>query len=182
MLLMSNHTSYCVQDAILAAKFGVTLQPLFISNPTIQGQAVHPMVMSFLDPIPCLTTTLSSTILWEVVSLISHDSCLVVPPATFLPIATFPSTAVVAPGGAPPSSPYFAIVVPPNGTMQGTLIVTGNAGMICDNGNMVPSCGLVPYGNNLLFFLNCLRYLSGQTQPAPGFCPGQTPNAGAICS
>lgn len=144
MLLMSNHTTFCTQDAILAANFGVTLQPLFISNPTIGGQAVHPMVMSFLDPIPCLTTTLSSSILWEVVSLISHDSCLVVPPATFLPIATFPSTAVDFFNGAPPSSPYFAIVVPPNDTMQGTLIVTGNAGMICDNGNEVPSCAWSP--------------------------------------
>lgn len=179
-MIFSNHPGFTAGDVPLAAAFGVTLQSDFVSNPTVGGQTVHPMRMTF-DPPPCLTTSLAGSILFEVSSLVSHDSCVIVPPSNFLPIAVFPPTAVVSPSGSAPSSPYFAIVVTPTSTMKGQVIVTGNSGFVCDNGNESPSCGLAPYGNNLLFFLNCLRYLTAQTQPAPGFCPGQTPKTGSIC-
>jgi hypothetical protein len=168
LLLMSNHPPFMESDQALAIRFGVTLSPIFISNPTRQHVAVNPM---FMSGIASLNSALSGDILFEVETLVSHDSCGIVPPASFTSIATFPPTAVVS-SGTPPPSPFFAIAV---ACGSGNVIIVGNSGIVCDNGNTTPSCGLVPYGNNLMFFLNCLRFLNQQAQPVPGFCPGCPP-------
>ena len=169
LLLMTNHWPFMESDKTLAAKFGVTLDPVFISNPTRHNVAVNSM---FMSGITSLNSALSDSILFQVETLVAHDSCGIEPPASFTPIATFPPTAVVGPDNTLPSSPYFAIAVECG---KGTVIIAGNSGMVCDNGNNVPSCGLVPYGNNLMFFLNCLRFLGQQAQPVRGFCPGCPP-------
>src|SRR5690349_7447797 len=49
-MIFSNHAPFTNCDIPLASAFGVTLQPLFISNPTIGGQSVHPMRMTFDPP------------------------------------------------------------------------------------------------------------------------------------
>lgn len=169
LLLMTNHTVFSTNDANLAAQFGITLQPTFVSNPTVCNAAVNPMVMSNISPSACLNTALSDSLLYQTIALVAHDSCEIVPPSTFTSVATFPSTAVV--NGQPPTNSNFAITVAAG---SGNVIVVGNSGMVCDNGNTVPSCGLVPFGTNLLFFLDCIRYLAGSQLPLyPGLCPGQ---------
>jgi hypothetical protein len=166
LLLMTSHPPHFTNDAPLAARFGVTLQPVFVSNLEVEGLAVDAMVMSG----GCLNQSLADDLLDQVDALISHDSCGISAPAGAVSIATFPSSAVVSTGG-PPAYKDFAVRLDHG---SGRVIVVGNSGMVCDYGNPTPSCGLAPLGNNLLFFLNCIRFLIGVPAPAySGACPGQ---------
>jgi hypothetical protein len=63
------------------------------------------------------------------------------------------------------------------------VIVIGNSGMIGDYGSPSPAPGLIPLENNLMFFLNCVGFLSGfNCIPAPGQgpCANTVSNIGAI--
>lgn len=165
LLLLSNHgpfqgnpTSWPVNDIALAAQFGITLQAVGVSQSNYM-----PMTM---DQPPAYIAN-------QVQGIAAHDSCIIVPPASFTSIAQFPPGAMAWDPAkqkyVPPSSSYFSILVPYG---EGNVIVVGNSGMFADYGTPAPSCGLAPIQSNLLFLLNCLGYLGGnRNAPAPGVCP-----------
>jgi hypothetical protein len=162
LLLMSNHAPYPLYDAALAAKFGVTLQNVFVSNPagwlTMSGDLLN-------------QADYGNTFLFGVDSLAAHDGCAIsaaTPPMAgggFTWLAQFPEDA-----GAPQDS-YFAAHITWG---QGQAIFVANSGIVGDyGGNPDPACGGIASGSNLMFTLNCLRLLGGQPQASkPGSCPG----------
>lgn len=167
LLLMTDHPPNPVNDAPLASRFGIKLLPVFVSNPKVRQLALNPMVMSSR----CLNRSLADSLLYQVTSLVAHDSCEIDAPPAAVSIATFPRTAIASPNGRPPVNKNFAIALRRG---AGNVIVVGNSGFICDYGSPKPACGLAPIGSNLLFFLGCVRYLTGVPTPAyRGLCPGE---------
>ena len=162
LLLLTNHPDYMQYDAALAAAFGVTLQPEFVSNPTgwlsMSGTCLN-------------TADFGNTFLYGVDSLAAHDGCAISASASpegdwpFTWLAAFPDDANA------PQDCYFAAQVAAG---QGQVIVVANSGIVGDyGGNPAPACGGVASGSNLMFVLNCLRILGGQQYSStPGVCPG----------
>jgi len=163
LLLMSNHPNYGVNDAVLANAFGITIDTTnFISMP---GQPpTRPMMVMSGSNLNTADSSLAPLFL-GVDSLSTHDSCGIsstLSTATWL--ASFPAAANA------PAGEYYGMTVPYE---SGNVIVLGNSGTTGDNGGTSqPACGTVTYGSNLMFFLNCCRYLGNQPQATnPGQCP-----------
>jgi hypothetical protein len=169
LLLMSNHQPYPLYDIELAARFGIVLNNVYIS----QGGYMA-MSGDLLN-----AQGFSNTYLFAVDGLAAHDSCGIsfAPPSPEFGggtwIAKFPPGAVDGTGQALPSDWYYSVLAP---WQKGKVIVIGNSGTVGDSGGTPsPSCGMVTYANNLMFVLNCLRLLGGQPQaPFLGCCPGGT--------
>jgi hypothetical protein len=176
VLLMSNHGGFAtapqddwtVNDAPLAARFGVALRNYSVQN---QQNPPNPSdVMAVHDTIPYLAH--------QAPSMTAHNSCIIDPSGaeSYTPIVSFPSswTAYDPVTGkySPPPTPHFALLVPGPGAGAGSVIVMGNSGWIGDYGSPRPACGLAPYESNLMFTLNCIGYLGGlRVIPSPGRCP-----------
>ena len=163
LLLVSNHPLFGVNDAVLAKSFGVTIDTTnFISMPGLPPK--RPMMVMSGSNLNTADSSLAPLFL-GVDSLATHDSCGIsstLSTATWL--ATFPAEAKA------PAGEHYGITVPYE---KGSVIVLGNSGTTADNGGVFRlSCGTVTYGSNLMFFLNCCRYLGKQPQTIyPGQCP-----------
>jgi hypothetical protein len=166
VLLMTNHggmpdaksDDWTVNDKAIAALFGVTLEDYFVTTDDM-------MTM------PIGYSPLSNNVSY----MCAHDSCLIVPPsggASITTIAEFPSNATaynpVTRKRAPPSFPYFAVLVPYNPLVAGvpynqlgagSLLLIGNSGWVGDESSQWPAPGLIAYNNNLQFALNCLALM-----------------------
>jgi hypothetical protein len=162
LLLISNHPDYGVNDAVLAKVFGITIDTTnFIAMP---GTRPRPMMVMSGPELNTADKSLAPLFL-GVDSLSTHDACGIsstVNSAKWL--AAFP------PAAKAPAGEHYGIFVP---YQKGRVIVLGNSGTAGDNGGTPsPACGTVTYGSNLMFFLNCCRYLGGQPQAtASGQCP-----------
>ncbi|HEY8021448.1 MAG TPA: hypothetical protein VIH93_10120 [Thermoanaerobaculia bacterium] len=154
LLLVSNHDFWTTNDHVLAAAFGVNMQAAFFH---IQNNPL--MVM------PVSASVAPSPVLYQVDKVIAHDSCALSTTAgtAFTPLVPIPPAAV---DGSPlhlsPQGQFFAIAF---GYGSGRVIVAGNSGMFGDDGSTYPAPGLMPYGNNLMFMLNALKYLGGLPIP-----------------
>jgi hypothetical protein len=171
LLLISNHPNYGVNDAVLAESFQVTIDTTnFISMP---GEPpTRPMMVMSGSSLNTADLTLAPLFL-GVDSLSTHDACGISSSlGTARTLASFPSGAVANGSGPPPKGEGFGVLVPYD---SGQVIVLGNSGICGDNGGTLPpSCGTITYGSNLMFLLNCLRFLGGQPQ---AFHAGQCPKA-----
>jgi hypothetical protein len=172
-----HYDDFTYNNISLAAKFNVQLWPYIVSSSNGAGY----MTMNVLTNSKCQELKFLSN---EVRTIASHDSCIIVPPTNSISIAKFPTNAWVAEYegtktnlpkqllSTSPVSKYndFAILVHAD---KGNVIVVGNSGMIADYGSPMPAPGLVSIHNNLMFFLNCVSYLSGDVNiPPPGQLPG----------
>jgi len=180
LLLISNHPNFGVNDALLAESFGITIDTTsFISMPIslmTGGEHTRPMmVMSGFDLNKC-DPKLSGLFL-GVDSLSTHDACGISSSASGATwLATFPSGAVFQPINGrgeiilPSAVEYFGMFVP---YQSGKVIALGNSGICGDNGGtQQPACGTISYGSNLMFLLNCFRFLGNQPQASSaGNCP-----------
>lgn len=180
VLLMSDHggfstalnDNWTVNDAPLAALFGVTLQDYSVE---IGKDSADPSnIMTVQNTIPYLAN--------QAPSITTHNSCIIVPadPKQCTPIVYFPSSWIAfSPASgqySPPATPYFALLVPSSAAGGGSLLVMGNSGWVADYGSPNPACGLVPYESNLMFALNCIGYLGGlRAIPPAGACPCPPP-------
>lgn len=176
VLLLSNHGGFpgartddwTANDAPLAALFEVTLQ-----NQSVQSRndtSATRDVMAVSGDIPYLAN--------QAPSMTTHNSCIIDPadPDRCTAIVNFPAkwTAYdpVTNTYSPPSTPYFALLVPGTASGAGSLLVMGNSGWVGDYGSPNPACGLAPYESNLMFILNCIGYMGGlRTIPPLGKCP-----------
>lgn len=167
---------YTRNNAPLAARFGIGLLPYIV-----YGEKGGYMTMSVGTNSPAQELEFISN---QAPSVASHDSCIIVPPLNYISIAKFPTDAMVAQYQGPNTllSPIalsnstvnnytdFAILVHAG---KGSVIVVGNSGMIADYGSPIPSFGLITMQSNLMFFLNCVSYLTGDLNiPPPGVGPG----------
>jgi hypothetical protein len=175
ILLMTDHghgpsaktPDYTANDAALASLFGVTLQNLFVTKEELNLPGY--MVMEMNTNLPGDLSYLVN----QVAAISSHDSCIMLPPADFTPLAMFPQGATaydVTKGSTVPlPNDYFSILVPFG---AGKVIVVGNSGMVGDYGSPNPAPGIIQLENNLQFFLNCVSFLGGLTcKPDPGQGP-----------
>lgn len=146
---------YTKNDSALASLFGITLLNDFVTLNDYMAMQVNPDSDSELNYIAN-----------KVHNIVSHDSCIIIPPKRFTSIAKLPDKATVfnittgltIPLSESTLSPHFSILVPYG---KGQVIVTGNSGMLADYGSIGQSTGLIPMENNLMFFLNCISYLAG---------------------
>jgi len=175
ILLMSDHgsiddgTNWTQNDAALASVFGVTLKDIFVTHldPEEDPNCKGYMVMGISTDLPGDISYLA----YQVAGISAHDSCIMLPPADFIPLAMFPEGATAHERNKQVSleSPYFSILVPFG---AGNVIVVGNSGMVGDYGSPDPAPGIVNLENNLMFFLNCVSFLAGLTCiPCPGYGP-----------
>ena len=166
LLLMSNHNPYPFYDVPLAARFGVTLHNVAISNEqgwvNITGDLLN-------------TSAFGETYLFGVNAIAAHDGCAFSAPpspeiAVFRPIASFSSDCTSAGQPVPPDWYFAAHLIYGNGQV----VFVANSGTCGDyGGNPEPACGAIAWGSNLMFVLNCLRLLGHQPQAtALGSCPG----------
>ena len=183
ILLMSDHgatdkvPNWTENDAALASVFGVTLMNIFVTDqpdPNCNAYMVMEMNPDLRgDKRICHDEQSISYLANQVARISSHDSCIILPPPDFTPLAMFPEGAtafdIAVKDHIPLPSPYFSILVP-FGT--GNVIVVGNSGMVGDYGSPDPAPGIVNLENNLMFFLNCVSFLAGLTGIP---CPGQGP-------
>ena len=175
---LNHFDDFTYNNIPLAARFKVQLQPYIVSSGIKRSGY---MTMNVLTNSKCQELQFLSN---EVLTIASHDSCIMVPPTNSISIAKFPTNAEVAwydgtntklppqPLSKSPVGRYndFAILVHAG---NGNVIVVGNSGMIADYGSPIPAPGLVTIHNNLMFFLNCVSYLSGVVNiPPPGQLPG----------
>jgi hypothetical protein len=172
---------YTTNNAPLAARFGITLLPYIVQGERDDGY----MTMTVNTHSTNSTNKETEFISNQAPTIASHDSCIIVPPAEYISIAKYPSNAIVAQyqGSNTPLPPMplssnsvlstsndFAILVHAG---KGSVIVVGNSGMIADYGSPSPSFGLIPMQSNLMFFLNCVSYLTGDVNiPPAGQGPG----------
>lgn len=178
LLMMTDHgppannpsDDWTKNDFVLAAIFDIIIQNTqqqgnFVSNaPEYMAMSVNSNSFSPSDPANYLANQVSG--------IAAHDSCTIVPPQNFTPLAVFPSDAYCHdPSGKAikmPSNLFSALV--PFG--QGNVIIVGNSGMVGDYGSPAPAPGLITRENNLMFFLNCIGFLGGLTcMPLPGKGP-----------
>ena len=176
VLLMTDHgatesiPNWTQNDAALASVFGVTLRNIFVTHTDPDRPDLREyMVMEMNPDLPEDLKFLSH----QVAHISAHDSCIMVPPADFTPLALFPegSTAYDSELKRNIDLPnrYYSILVPFG---SGNVIVVGNSGMVGDYGSPDPAPGLISMENNLMFFLNCVSYLVGLTCiPEPGQGP-----------
>ncbi|HET7462716.1 MAG TPA: hypothetical protein VFJ82_15785 [Longimicrobium sp.] len=157
LLLVSNHGAgpgeppyWPVNDAVLAEKFDVTIVPAaFVGS---GGSLAFPTVTGAPRPI-----------VDGVREVVAHNCCGIgVTDATV--IASIPSTARDGSGHGYSPDDYAFCVLKQWG--DGSAIVAGNSGTAGDRGNRWPANGMIPAGNNLRFYLNCLGYLGGVRSPA----------------
>lgn len=171
ILLLTNHgpfpnqtVAWSANDMALAAQFGITLEPYAVGDNNFMQM---PLVNAPVN------------LGYEVNEIVAHDSCIILPPDNGTTLAEFPDGVREWYYNNPddpsigkyiaPVSLCFSCLVPFG---AGNVIVVGNSGMFADYGSPSPSCGLIPMGSNLLFFINCLSYLNnpGMVQPVPGYC------------
>ncbi len=183
ILLMSDHgatdqvPNWTENDAALASVFGVTLMNIFVTDqpdPNCNEYMVMEMNPDLRgDKRICHDAQSISYLANQVARISAHDSCIMLPPPDFTPLAMFPEGAtafdIAVNDQIPLPSPYFSILVPFG---AGNVIVVGNSGMVGDYGSPDPAPGIVNLENNLMFFLNCVSYLAGLTGIP---CPGQGP-------
>jgi len=172
---------YTTNNIPLALRFGVNLRPYYVSKRGVMTMTVNTNSGSSENNEMAFISNQAQTIA-------AHDSCIIVPPTNYVSIAKFPVDATVAwysgtntplPPTALTNAPSdvsaytdFAILVHAG---KGSVIVVGNSGMIADYGSPWPAPGLIPYHGNLMFFLNCVSYLTGDRYiPPPGQGPGYT--------
>jgi hypothetical protein len=176
ILLMSDHgatediPNWTENDAALASVFGVTLRNIFVTHKDPE----HPerpeyMVMEMDPDLPEDIKYLAN----QVAHISAHDSCIMLPPPDFTPLAKFPEGSTAYDRAVKHDidlpNPYFSILVPFG---AGNVIVVGNSGIVGDYGSPNPAPGLITMENNLMFFLNCVSYLAGLTCiPDPGQGP-----------
>jgi hypothetical protein len=159
LLLISNHGPFSagsfdwtVNDRVLAAQFGVTINPAAYQSP--EGRT---LTMSGIDLNPA-----QSDILRGVTSIVPHNSCAVSTgdPADFI---------AHIPANAKNSSPIFK-----NGPAgesyavtagSGRIIVGGNSGIAGSEGTNYPASGLIDAGGNKQFLLNALRVAGARGTP-----------------
>lgn len=173
------HDDYTINNRPLALRFGVDLFPYIVSKRGVMTMTVNTNAGSSTNNEMAFISNQAHTIS-------AHDSCIIVPPTNYISIAKFPVDATVArhDGANTPLLPTaltnapsdisaytdFAILVHAG---KGSVIVVGNSGMIADYGSPWPDWGLIPYQSNLMFFLNCVSYLTGDRNiPPPGDGPG----------
>ena len=166
LMLMSNHANFPQYDTALAARFGITLHNVIITTDNFMKMSGDRLN----------TAAFGDSLLFAVDSLAAHDSCGISFSSPTIPtgaywLVKFPAGATYG-GTTPVPDDWFYSVITAWGA--GKVIVVGNSGTVGDSGGTPwPSCGMVAYGNNLMFALNCLRILGGQRQaPALGVCPG----------
>jgi len=176
ILLMTDHgatekiPNWTENDAALAGVFGVTLKNIFVTHEDPERPDLPEyMVMEIEPELPEDVKYLAN----QVAHISAHDSCIMLPPPDFTPLAMFPdgSTAydIALKKYIDLPNRYFSILVPFG---SGKVIVVGNSGMVGDYGSPDPAPGIVNVENNLMFFLNCVSYLAGLTCiPDPGQGP-----------
>jgi hypothetical protein len=169
LLLISNHPNYGVNDAVLAKSFDITIDVKnFISMPG--NSPTRPMMVMSGSDLNTGGTGLGNLFL-GVDSLSTHDACGISSSASGATwLAAFPSGAVAGNGSKIPAGEYFGMLVP---YQSGQVMVLGNSGICGDNGGTPsPACGTISYGSNLMFLLNCFRFLGNQPQASnAGQCP-----------
>jgi hypothetical protein len=172
---------YTQNDKALAKKFGITLEPYFVTY-TTEYKSEY-MKMNVTKPSSKLNKFFDSDFQYisnRASTIASHDSCIITPPKKpYAILAEFPegttvfNRTLIGPKAIPLKnsglSKCFAILVPYG---KGNVIVVGNSGMLSNYGSIGQSTGLIPMENNLMFFLNCVSYLAGYSEiPTPGFGP-----------
>jgi hypothetical protein len=178
----SNHyDDFTFHNKALAERFNIKLHPYIVYSMISRTNPAGYMTMNVLTKSKCEELQFLSN---EVRIIASHDSCIIVPPTNSISIAKFPKDAWIAqyegtktnlppqPLNKSTNSKHndFAVLVHAG---KGNVIVIGNSGMIADYGSPMPAPGLVTIHNNLMFFLNCVSYLSGVVNiPKPGQLPG----------
>jgi hypothetical protein len=189
ILLHTNHgpppnepdDDYTQNDKALAKKFGIKLEPYFVTYTTRYKSEY--MKMNVTKPSSKLNRFFDSDFQYisnRASTIASHDSCIITPTQKpYAILAEFPKGATVfnrsliGPKAIPLKnsglSKCFAILVPYG---NGNVIVAGNSGMLSNYGSIGQSPGLIPMENNLMFFLNCVSYLAGYSEiPKPGQGP-----------
>lgn len=158
LLLISNHGPFnardtfdwSVYDKVLAARFGVAI------NPAAYQSRTPPLTMDGPD---LGTGPAVQPILDGVTSIVVHNSCAVsmgdpersiaiIPPDAFNNSPTFPDG---------PAGQSYAVLG--NAPGCGRLIVGGNSGLTGDPSSTYPARGMIEEGSNKQFLLNALRYL-----------------------
>jgi hypothetical protein len=174
LLLISNHGSKPHEpaglgdtkyDKDLAAAFHLVLNPAHFNDPK--------------NALMSMTTELNHkdfkrSILFQVTTIAVHNSCGIQGEVHFpwTSIAKIPDDAV----DSSEHHPKYQSHDPSTGEQQhfaitrtwgsGRVIVAGNSGLAGDDGCTIPAPGTILYGNNLLFLLNCFKYLAGIPFPA----------------
>lgn len=152
LLLLSNHgktatnnTDWTENDKALASQLGVTITPAFFTS---SGT----LPLSGGD----LNTSLS--LLSGVGEILVHNSSGISCAGTFQSIARIPSTVNDSGiGHVSNVNQHYALTLNHG---SGRVIVGGNSGLSGDDGTSNPAAGLIPFANNLLFLINCLKYLA----------------------
>jgi len=149
LLLVSNHGAgpgqppyWPVNDTVLAARFGITIVPAaFGGGGTLAfppAAGAPPALVNGVDHV------------------VAHNCCGIGKTDATV-ILSIPGTARDGSGhGYKPDDYAFCVLKEWSG---GRVIVAGNSGTAGDRGNKWPANGMIPAGNNLDFYLNCLAYL-----------------------
>jgi hypothetical protein len=170
VLLISNHGPYKANpkdkklgdtkyDVHLAKAFGVIINPAHFND----GKGNTLMTMNTKND--SLNSGLN--ILFQVTEIAVHNSCGIqgTRGTPWEWIAKIPNDAIDNSGHIPKFKPYdkktkaqqhYAIRL-----KESKVIVAGNSGLAGDDGCTIPAPGTILYGNNLLFLLNCFKWLGG---------------------
>lgn len=158
------HTKH---DKDLAKAFGIVIKPAHFTVPKVSAEpnGLQDTLMSITGD--SLNTEPSNSVLFQVKEIAVHNSCGIqgekgIP---WTSIAKIPKDAidhsgygVLANGPKKNEHQHYAIRLDHG---SGKVIVAGNSGLAGDDGCTNPSAGTILYGNNLLFLLNCFKYLGG---------------------
>jgi hypothetical protein len=173
------YDDFTLNNNTLAKRFGIQLKPYIVYAGT-NGV----MNMTVNSNSSCGDLNFLSN---QARFIAAHDSCIIVPPTnySYISLANFPQNSLIEQFigmsntllqtnfYSSPMKEYnsFSILVKAD---LGKILVIGNSGMFADYGSPQPSCGLISYQNNLMFFLNCVSYLCGDVNiPRPGQVPGK---------
>ena len=173
LLLISNHGPYnpdnnppndgalgdTQYDVKLAEAFGVVINPAHFNDK--DGNTLLQMT----NENNSLNPGLESGILFQVSKIAVHNSCGIQGKKST------PWTSIAKiPDDAKDNSGYKIKSHDPKANQQqhyairldnSRVIVAGNSGLAGDDGCTIPAPGTILYGNNLLFLLNCFKYLGG---------------------
>jgi hypothetical protein len=154
-------------DTYLANAFGVVIRPAHFTVPKVAAEpnGLQNTLMSITGD--SLNSDLSDGVLFQVKEIAVHNACGIQGEkgVTWTSIAKIPKEAVdhsgygiLANDSATNEQQHYAITL---NYGSGKVIVGANSGLAGDDGCTIPAPGTILYANNLLFLLNCFKYLAG---------------------
>lgn len=172
LLLMSNHGDlpgrnawdHTRHDRVLAARFGVDIQPAwFAQNERDLPDGAEPRVLTKLDGdlLNADHPVFAATSPHNTVRTVVTNNCAAISRGAGVPLVSLAPSMIDWRNGFAVSEHVFGCALEGTPARRGRVVVLADSGFIGNAGTTLPGPGLIEEGDNLRFVLNTVGWLGG---------------------